>query len=387
MKLVEASEGRICARYYKRPDGNIITATSQQLHQIKRRASRIAAGAFTAALSLSASVSAQTTSPTGSNAPANREIEVRLNETSTTKQDAAAPSLAGTITDPNGAVIPAASVTIVNDENNQEQKTTSNDEGYFSFQYLDAGAYTIRVEAQGFKLALINNVLVRQSGEQSLSATVEVNATLEAGGETALMGVVSITVPRVPIIAAAARNDLEAVRYLINAGVLVNLVDEDTDTTALSQAVQNNNLKMVQVLLAAGAEVNAKNSHGQTALMSLGDDSTDEMVWTLVSAGARINYKDEDGNTVLMSVAGAENPTMLRALIDAGAKVNARNEEGETALMIAARRGATSSVKVLIMAGADLNITDNKGHTALQLTQENDTPDMVELLEAYGAQD
>jgi ankyrin repeat protein len=88
-----------------------------------------------------------------------------------------------------------------------------------------------------------------------------------------------------------------------------------------------------------------------------------------------------------MSVAGAENPDMLRALIDAGAKVNARNEEGETALMLAARSGATSSVKVLITAGADLNIKDNKGHTALQLTQENDTPDIVQLLQAYGAQD
>lgn len=52
VKLILKSKARLCVRYVRRPDGAIQTA-SRELFQITRRASRVAAGVFTAALSLS----------------------------------------------------------------------------------------------------------------------------------------------------------------------------------------------------------------------------------------------------------------------------------------------------------------------------------------------
>src|ERR1044071_2669468 len=66
-KLVAASGGSLCVRYQKRPDGTLQTAerAPQPLTQIKRRLSRIAAGAFTASLSLAQPAAAQTARPAG----------------------------------------------------------------------------------------------------------------------------------------------------------------------------------------------------------------------------------------------------------------------------------------------------------------------------------
>src|SRR5215831_11299521 len=59
-QLVAKSEGRLCVRYHRIADGPIITAGSPgKLHQITRKVSRVAAGAFTVALTMSSAVVAK----------------------------------------------------------------------------------------------------------------------------------------------------------------------------------------------------------------------------------------------------------------------------------------------------------------------------------------
>ena len=59
LRLVRASKGRLCIRYHSRPDGSLVTKSApQKLYRIGRRASRIAAGAFSATLSLSSAAAA-----------------------------------------------------------------------------------------------------------------------------------------------------------------------------------------------------------------------------------------------------------------------------------------------------------------------------------------
>ena len=61
MRLVARSEGRLCVRFVRRIDGSVLSKQMpQKLHRISRRVSRLAAGAFSATLSLS-SAAAQTT--------------------------------------------------------------------------------------------------------------------------------------------------------------------------------------------------------------------------------------------------------------------------------------------------------------------------------------
>ena len=55
------------------------------------------------------------------------------------------------------------------------------------------------------------------------------------------------------------------------------------------------------------------------------------MISLLLQAGADVNAKDRDGNTALI-LAAAENPTVVSVLLKAGADVNAKDRDGNTAL-------------------------------------------------------
>ncbi len=130
LELVRSSQGRLCARYVRRPDGTIQTSTlPAQLHSIKRRASRIAAGAFTAALRLSASAAAQTSSSGREPVPGSTELVIQRSDTRSNTADGSNASLTGTVFDPHRAVISGAKITITNEQTKQEQTAISNDEG------------------------------------------------------------------------------------------------------------------------------------------------------------------------------------------------------------------------------------------------------------------
>ena len=375
IKLVLRSEGRLCLRYYRRPDGAIQTAAlPERLHQIKRRASHLAAGAFTTALSLCSAVAAQT--------PSHDEQTASVIQSSTAgdvtrsqglkDQNAA---ITGTIFDPTNAVIPNARVTLTNEKGKLAHKTTSSRTGEYRFISLAAGAYTLSVAAPGFKTTKVA-INLSSSDERRVDTTLEVAAT---------MGACVVISPRDQLVNAAMLEDLSAVKKLLAAGADVNIVDKEIDSTALSEAVKHGNREMVRVLLKAGADVNLRNHDGQTALMMLDKDATADLVRDLVAAGANVNLKDKDGASALIIAAASDNADVLQALLDAGAHVNAKNKEGVTALMKAAEEGNIDNVKVLIDAGADINKRDKEGATALKYARDNDRADVAQLLETHGA--
>src|SRR5689334_12619998 len=59
--------------------------------------------------------------------------------------------VSGTVTDPNGAAVPGASVKLINQATKIEAATTTNDDGYFNFVNVNPALYTLRVEVRGFK--------------------------------------------------------------------------------------------------------------------------------------------------------------------------------------------------------------------------------------------
>ena len=381
LKLVLASKGRLCARFNRRPDGVVQTKPlPETLHRIKRRASRVATGAFSAALGLSAAVVAQAQSPASQSLPGVAELRI---QTDGAQQESSAPpsaSLVGTIFDPTGAVIPAATVTLINEQTQTATTAASSDLGQYSFQVSEAGTYTLKVEVPGFITSERHNLALQTNVEE------RVDITVEAGDTVVMMGVVAfIPQPTEPLVVAASKNDLEAVRQLLAAGADVNAIDKETDTTALAKAVSNGNREMVQALLWAGADVNTRNSFGLTALMNLSDRTSAQIVWDLVATGARVNLKDEMGNFALLMAAAQDNGDAVQALLAAGAKINARNNEGQTALMLAATLGMSNSVKLLIAAGADLNKRDKEGRTALNHAAQYEHIEIAATLELHGA--
>ena len=125
--------------------------------------------------------------------------------------------------------------------------------------------------------------------------------------------------------------------------------------TALHRAVVRGEAAAVRALLAAGADIEARDSTGETALHEAALVEGPEMVAALVTGGASVNARDRDGATPLHRAAvGKDRAAAIDALISSGALVDARDDNGETPLHWAAECGRSAEVvAALLAAGAD----------------------------------
>jgi len=128
-------------------------------------------------------------------------------------------------------------------------------------------------------------------------------------------------------------------------------------------ATNKNDENAVKRLLKAGADANARNDQGETALRKARKVEVAEL---LIANGADVDAKDCFGETALMWSSFHGYKQVVELLLARGADVNARNHDGRTALMFASHGGQTEVVKVLVDAGADVNAIDEKGRTALK---------------------
>ena len=110
-----------------------------------------------------------------------------------------------------------------------------------------------------------------------------------------------------------------------------------------------------------------------------------EIVELLLAKGAKINAKDDFKQTPLHSVCqfGAHTEVIAAILIANGAKVNIKDENGVTPLSFAAMKGDIELIELLIKAGANVNSKDRDGTTVLGWGEEN--PEVVKLLLKHGA--
>src|SRR5437660_2703427 len=81
----------------------------------------------------------------------------------------------GTVTDPNGAAVPGATVKLINQATKGETEATTNQSGYFTFVNLKPASYTLMVETKGFKKSLTNAFAL------GVSETVTQNVKLSVG--------------------------------------------------------------------------------------------------------------------------------------------------------------------------------------------------------------
>ncbi|MCU0239924.1 MAG: carboxypeptidase-like regulatory domain-containing protein [Pyrinomonadaceae bacterium] len=84
--------------------------------------------------------------------------------------------LTGTVTDPNGAIVPGATVTAKNNATGISRNTTTNDNGDYQFIALPIGNYTVSAEAKSFKKAVISPVTLTIGQSASLTIKLEVGA-------------------------------------------------------------------------------------------------------------------------------------------------------------------------------------------------------------------
>ncbi|XP_036428016.1 LOW QUALITY PROTEIN: protein phosphatase 1 regulatory subunit 16A [Colossoma macropomum] len=223
-----------------------------------------------------------------------------------------------------------------------------------------------------------------------------------------------VTFPNnITLLEAAARNDLEEVRELLNSGVSPDLFNED-GLTALHQCCIDNFVEVVRCLLDAGASVNACDSELWTPLHAAATCGHTDLVQLLVQAGADLLAVNADGNMpydlceddatlelieVVMAEQGITQERIdecrgtkeremladIRALIERGADLNAADEQGATLLHIAAANGYLSVGELLLEQRVRVEEKDSDGWTPLHAAACWGQLHMVELLVAHGA--
>jgi ankyrin repeat protein len=192
-------------------------------------------------------------------------------------------------------------------------------------------------------------------------------------------------------------------KYLWVTAVIMLPLISACGTAKFFAAAESGNVQEVDRLLAAGADVNARDSQGETPLFYASFSGSKEVAELLLAHGADINAPDREGLTPLHAAAYQGRREVVGLLIRKGANVNARSKDGSTPLHKAmewfagARRGhqaltspadiaaMMSVVKLLLDGGADLNAADASGVTPLILAVSSGQQALVELLLARGA--
>lgn len=390
-RFVRASNGNICIRYIVDPRSQR-PMFANQLHQIARRAPGLTAGVMTASMALSTAAYAQS-EPVVANAKT-ASVRVEQTKTDVPKEKAKEPDrsarISGTITDPNGAVIPGATITIAGLSATYNGSATSDGEGVYRLENLKPGTYQIESTSQGF-MTSSRTITIAEQEEKIEDASLEVgrieltvDIVSDVSLETSVSGGIMATVEYTsPLSRAVADEDVDAVRDLISKGEKVNAKEDSySKITPLFVAVEQGNIEIVQMLLDAGAKVNARDSEKQTPLMRIDGDATPELIAVLIRSGAKVGLTDNEGNTALILSAYYTPADTLQALIDAGADINHANNEGYTALMRAAENGSVETVKMLLEAGAQVNAVNEDGDNAWDLTSNDE---VKELLATYGS--
>ena len=154
----------------------------------------------------------------------------------------------------------------------------------------------------------------------------------------------------------------------------------------LIEAVKRSDTSAVATLLKSGADVNASEADGRTALHWAAFRNNLEAVSLLLRGGARVNAVTDLGITPLWVACSGGSTAIVARLLDARADPNIAPETDGTPLMLAARTGNLEAVKLLLARRADVNAKElSRGQTALMWAVAERHPDVVAALLEKGA--
>ena len=184
-----------------------------------------------------------------------------------------------------------------------------------------------------------------------------------------------------PISQAAGAGWLRVVGFLLDHGAAL-------DSSALFQATQWGNKAMVEFLIARGADINATDGTGGTALHSAAEKGYLSVAETLIQHGANLEWRNariNQGQTPLHRAAIYGRTAVVALLVAKGADLNARDASGVTALGRAVLSGQSGVMDTLLKAGANPDSVDDGGRTALSYAAEGGNVILVKALLAAKA--
>jgi ankyrin repeat protein len=178
---------------------------------------------------------------------------------------------------------------------------------------------------------------------------------------------------------AAEHRDRGLIAKLLATGADVNAAQVD-GMTALHWAVYNDEAETAGLLVRSRANVNATNRYGVPPLSIACTNGNATLVRLLLDAGANANASLPGGETVLMTAARVGNLEAVKALLARGANPNAKERRDQTALMWAAAEGHATVVRALIEAGSEVKATLASGFTPLFFAVREGHIDVVRVL-------
>ena len=179
---------------------------------------------------------------------------------------------------------------------------------------------------------------------------------------------------------AVRSGDAEKTKALLQADPKLAEARTEDGSTALHLAALEGQAAVARLLLASGAQVNARGLREETPLHMAMYDGHREVAEVLLASGADVNARNTAGETPLHLAARKGYRDLVELLVDHQADVDAKDRQDATPLHAAAAAGQKAVVELLLSQNADPGARDKAGRTPKTAAAEKEHWEIVELL-------
>jgi len=211
---------------------------------------------------------------------------------------------------------------------------------------------------------------------------LKVNVFLDYGDDLNLVDSYDNT----PLLYACTYNRINVVKILLqNPKTDINIKCCQSRVTPFLCAAYNKNADMINLLLDNGANINACDSNGASALFNLCRDDNIEIYRLLLDRHINVKIQDKSGMTILHQIALTNQKELAELILNYDSSIiNYQDIYGKTALHYCSINNYRDIIKILLNHKANIKIKDKKKNTAVDYMKDNNayTDDLKEMIKA-----